>query len=433
MEGKRFLRSIRLQNILSFGPDTPELPLEPLNVLIGPNASGKSNLIEAISLLAAAPRDLQQPIREGGGVHEWLWKGVKRLGTASLDVTVEYTGPMRFSVEDKLKLWAHDIDRLETPRILRYRFSFGETGARFDLRDEAVRETGTRFDLRDEVVEDEEQFPDDIGLHYRYREGRPVISAFVKDGMSRIQRHFDPEDLKPDQSILSQRRDPGTYPEVTWLADKFERMDFYRDWNFGRSMPPRAPQSPDLPNDFLLEDASNIGLVLNQLQNWHDGLDEKILKQMRTVYPSIKRVMTTISGGRVQVFFHEDGLRHPVPAPRLSDGTLRYLCLLSILCHPEPPPVICLEEPELGLHPDIIPEVAKLLVEASTRTQLFVTTHSDILVNALSDTSEAVIVCEKLDGATLLQRLDAKDLKPWLEKYRLGDLWIRGDIGGTRW
>ena len=74
MEGARFLRSIRLENILSFGPGV-EFPLEPLNVLIGPNASGKSNLIEALSLLAAAPRDLQAPIRAGGGVREWLWKG----------------------------------------------------------------------------------------------------------------------------------------------------------------------------------------------------------------------------------------------------------------------------------------------------------------------------------------------------------------------
>ena len=75
MDGKRFLRSIRLRNILSFGPDTPELPLEPLNVLIGPNASGKSNLIEVLSLLRAAPRDLQQPIREGGSIREWLLEG----------------------------------------------------------------------------------------------------------------------------------------------------------------------------------------------------------------------------------------------------------------------------------------------------------------------------------------------------------------------
>ena len=87
------------------------------------------------------------------------------------------------------------------------------------------------------------------------------------------------------------------------------------------------------------------------------------------------------------------------------------------------------------MHPDIIPEVAKLLVEASSRSQIFVTTHSDILVDALTDVPETVIVCEKVDGATQLRRLDADELKPWIAeyKYRLGELWTRGQIGGNRW
>ena len=122
-----------------------------------------------------------------------------------------------------------------------------------------------------------------------------------------------------------------------------------------------------------------------------------------------------------------------MPATRLSDGSLRYLCLLAVLCHPNPPPVICIEEPELGLHPDIIPEVAKLLIEASSRSQLFVTTHSDMLVDCLTEVTESVVVCEKYDGATKLQRLDPEELKPWLEEYRLGDMWTRGAIGGNRW
>ena len=90
MQGMRFLRTIRLENILSYGPSNAEFALEPLNVLIGPNASGKSNLIEALSLLAAAPRDLQSTIREGGGVGDWIWKGSQRSPTATVEVTVEY-------------------------------------------------------------------------------------------------------------------------------------------------------------------------------------------------------------------------------------------------------------------------------------------------------------------------------------------------------
>jgi predicted ATPase len=160
--------------------------------------------------------------------------------------------------------------------------------------------------------------------------------------------------------------------------------------------------------------------VLNDLQNRPD-VKREIVERLQSFHDSVTDVTTKIQGGTVQIFLHEKELKHPVPATRLSDGTLRYLCLLVVLCHPEPPPVVCIEEPELGLHPDIIPEVARLLVEASARTQLFVTTHSDMLVDALTDTPEAIIVCEKVDGSTRLQRLDADRLKPWLEKYRLGE------------
>ena len=116
MKGKRLIRTIRLDNILSYGSWEEAFHLEPLNVFIGPNASGKSNLIEVLSLLAAPTRDLQAPIREGGGVHEWLWKGAPRLGTAIVDVTIEYP----------------------TKQPLRYRLSFTEIGARFELLEEAI-------------------------------------------------------------------------------------------------------------------------------------------------------------------------------------------------------------------------------------------------------------------------------------------------------
>ena len=87
---KRFLRTIKLRNILSFGPDTPELELQSLNVLIGPNGAGKSNLIEAIGLLQSAPGDLLDSIRTGGGILEWLWKGADGAPVAEMEATVYY-------------------------------------------------------------------------------------------------------------------------------------------------------------------------------------------------------------------------------------------------------------------------------------------------------------------------------------------------------
>ena len=125
------------------------------------------------------------------------------------------------------------------------------------------------------------------------------------------------------------------------------------------------------------------------------------------------------------------GLREAIPATRLSDGTLRFLSLLTILCHPTPPPLVCIEDPELGLHPDVLPIVAELMIDASQRTQLIVTTHSDILVSALSSVPECIIVCEKDDRGTRLRRLEPVRLQEWLEKYSLGELWRMGETGGN--
>ena len=397
MEGTGFIQTIRLDNILSYGPSDCELSLEPLNVLIGPNASGKSNLIEVLSLLQAAPRDLQSPIRAGGGIRDWLWKGGRAPTSATVTVTVAY--PKKIMP-------------------LRYRLSFSEVGGRFDLRDEALE------DERPTNAFDSQPF-----FYYRYQDGHPALSVV---GEPSLHRRLIREEMELGQSILSQRRDPDSYPELTYLANQFQRMKFYREWNLGRYTPPRLAQKPDLPQDFLLDDASNLGLVLSDLLN-QPLVKEKILERMRDFYPSFDDVNVTISAGAIQIFFHEKGLRLPIPATRLSDGSLRYLCLLAVLCHPSPPPVISIEEPELGLHPDVIPEVAGLLVEAARRSQIFVTTHSDVLIDALTETPEAVVVCEKEGGATQLRRLNGSELGTWLEKYRLGELWTRGEIGGNRW
>ncbi len=87
----------------------------------------------------------------------------------------------------------------------------------------------------------------------------------------------------------------------------------------------------------------------------------------------------------------------------------------------------------MGLHPDILPSLSDLLREASERCQLVITTHSDVLVDALTDTPDAVVVCEKHAGKTEMRRLDKTHLDAWLERYSLWDLWRKGELGGNRW
>lgn len=386
-----FIQSIRLSNFLSFGGQGETVPLQRLNVLIGPNGSGKSNLLEAVDLLKSAPRDLLTPIRDGGGVRDWLWKGAAQSPTACLDVVL--TNP-------------------KGAGNLRYRLCFGEVGQRFEILDEKI----------------EDEFPepgqDQPCGYYRFHNGQRVLNV---KGEQRRLRH---EESDPSQSILSQRKDPDQYPEITYLANTLGKIRLYREWSFGRYTTPRLPQKADLPNEALEPDGRNLGLVLNRLRR-EPAVKKRLLEALQALYEGIDDYDVHIEGGTVQVFFQEG--RFTVPATRLSDGTLRYLCLLAILCHPAPPPVVCIEEPELGLHPDVLPTLADLMKEASTRCQLIVTTHSDVLVDALSEQPESILVAEKHETGTTLTRLDADKLKPWLANYRLGQLWTRGEIGGTRW
>ena len=390
-----FIERIKLKNLLSFGPDTEALELRPLNVLIGPNGSGKSNLIEAIGLLKATSKDLTVPIREGGGIRDWIWRGDPRAPSAHIEVIID--NPME--------------------PALGYFLGIAEKGQQFELIEECIEEAHSS-----------ETTP----LNYYTLMGGSAFLNYsgetYKSGETRLPLVLEQIDLQ--QSILAQRKDPDQYPELTWLGETFDRMRLYRESSFGRRTPPRQPQPADLPNDFLLEDGRNLGLVLNRLMR-EPEVKVQILKTMRQLYEGVIDLHISIEGGTVQVFVQEKNIM--VPATRLSDGTLRFLCLLSILCHPNPPPLVCIEEPELGLHPDVLPVLSDLLREASQRCQLIVTTHSDMLVDTLTDAPESVVVCEKHDGKTEMHRLDKSDLTEWLKRYSLGDLWTRGDLGGNRW
>ena len=386
------IRHLAPRNFLSFGPDNEGIELRALNVFIGPNGSGKSNLIEAISLLRAAPKDMGEVTRKGGGVAEWIWKGAR---------------------EPRAELAATFMDRGATAPLV-HDVAFQATGGRFDLVEEKIH------DLAESGGMEEGYYSTAFG------EGGPTVARLNSDGG----HDWETAPTKPGQSVLSLLRDPEHFPEITWLADTYGRVRIYREWSFGRNSVFRTPQAADMRNDKLDEDCSNLALFLSKLRKT-PKVKAAIIENLKKLYDGLTDFDVVAEGGAVQVFFSEGDFS--ISATRLSDGTLRYLCLLAILCDPEPPPLICIEEPELGLHPDILPTVADLLKAASQRTQLIVTTHSDILVDAMSDCPESVVVCEKHDGKTELTRFSSSDLAEWLAKYRLGQLWMKGQLGGTRW
>jgi predicted ATPase len=394
----RLFRQVKFENLLSFGANSSALELRNLNILIGPNAAGKSNLIEALSLMrattvpaTASNTDLRGVVRRGGGVNEWVWKGGKDK-SASIDLVVNYP---------------------KGKQPLRHVLSFHGDEQGFLLDDERIENEAPDRDQTEPY------------FFYRFQHGQPVVNTIGAQ-----ERRLARESVNTELSILAQRRDPEQYPEIAHLTGAYETVRIYREWAFGRNTVFREPQKTDMRSDRLEEDFSNLGLFLSRLRKTPKA-KVAILDGLKDLYDEVTDFDPIVEGGSVQVFFSERDFT--VPATRLSDGTLRYLCLLAILCDPQPPPLICIEEPELGLHPDILPKLADLLVQAADRTQLIVTTHSDVLVDAMTEHPEAVVVCEKHEGKTEMRRLKKEELTSWLGKYRLGELWTRGEIGGTRW
>lgn len=393
-----FLKSLRLDNFLSFPPGSEAVNLTRLNVLIGPNGSGKSNFIEGIDLLHATPtNNFANTIRTGGSATEWIWKGNPNV--VATNATLEAI------------IHRQEISFLKTD--LRYLLSFASSG-------------GMRTEITDEIIEGSDMHGDSPvqTSFYRFQAGNPVINTRNREGQRKIKR----QSLIPDESIFSQRKDPDLYPVLTWLGSQFAQIQTFREWTFGRTSLLRRPQGADLPISNLEPDSRNLALILNHIE--HTDLGLELNRYLSYFLPRYKHLSTKTYGNTIQFFIHEDGLSSPIPVTRLSDGTIRFIAILALLLSPNPPPLICIEEPELGLHPDAVSMLSRLLIETSSRTQLIVTTHSDALVSALTEEAESVLVCEHLNG-TVMRRVESEKLRYWLDRYRLGEIWRLGELGGN--
>ncbi len=406
---KSALRSIHPVNLLSFGPKTQPIELRHLNILIGPNGSGKSNFIEVVRLIHSLPdKDPWGTVLATGGVGEWIWKGTKsKKPQCSVNAKLSF-GELPGIKEEYLD-FSMDLEKYE---------------ASFRVKRESIR-TCTHDGSTDTHSSWFERSGSQGNVHLR---------------VARALEQPPPFDLNLDRSILSQLASPTVQksgigrdlPELFKLAEFFETFDFHQDWDFGADCPPRDPQLVGQSVTQLDEDGFNLAHMLAYYRDDHKPVFERITELTKRFYEPVKSVEVRLISTHLQIAIEEDG-GFSTPAYRLSDGMLRWLAILAILLNPTPAPVTCIDEPELGLHPDIIPTLADLLREASARTQLIVTTHSPALVDAFSDDPESICVSEKIEGSTVIRRLSKPDLAVWLRDYSLGNLWISGEIGGSRW
>lgn len=385
-----FIKRLALKKILSFN-DT-EIDLRQLNVLIGPNAVGKSNLIEVIGLLQATPSSLWTAILRGGGVRQWIWLGpFVRSGGDTVSWPIA-------TIECDLNLI-----RGQQVGTLEYSLSFsGQLGdGALIVRGEKIAKSSSESDNGEPVI-------------YFDRSSNQILN------------------LPPGESFLSQFRDPADTTPRTELGKHFAEIRIYREFRTGQGSPARSGISTSAPREALADGTDNLALVLLQLDFF--GGHDRIRDYLRRFCERFEDVKISVGEGMARTYLREANLEEMLSAVRMSDGTLKFLSLLAALFNPKPPPLMCIEEPEVGLHPDALQLVAEALIEASESMQLIVTTHSEALVDAFSDHPESVLVCERgFDSGTEMKRLSKERLKEWLKHYSLGQLWRKGEIGGGRW
>ncbi|MFC6092147.1 AAA family ATPase [Saccharothrix lopnurensis] len=190
---------------------------------------------------------------------------------------------------------------------------------------------------------------------------------------------------------------------------------------------------PTADNLLLRSDAGNLAAVLRVLAESDDRADQaayrRITGVIRQVAPFFRDfVLSPEKGDRLRLRWRPKDSDAVFSADQMSDGTLRFVCLATLLLHPRLPALVVLDEPELGLHPYAVVQLAGLLRQASTRSQVLIATQSVTLMNQFD--IDDLIVVERVDGASTFSRPDRKRLARWLEEYSLGELWEKNVIGG---
>jgi predicted ATPase len=389
-----------------------ELDLPGLTVLIGPNGSGKSNFLDVFALMAeAAVGRLSAGIMKRGGFNALLFRGgddkillgfefapsgdfSNEVSSIEYELKMEHMGELPF-------LWFEQVSRkpitpLANPLYLMYR-----------------------------------NIPNSRTVKFRKHGISPSQEPDL-DLKEQLQLADSKEIEWPFELAIFQVKDQTFYPIPYKLLRHLENWTFYSPLRVEPEAPIRSPQLAR-SGLRLFPDGGNLSSVLQAIQSQHPVTWDEICEILKNVYDDFRNLSFPAEGGDGKILLR--WWEHPFEknysgfsANLLSDGTLRLLSLLAILKTPDPPPLICIDEPEAGLHPDWIRLIAELLESAATRTQLIVTTHSPELVSNIKP--DHVVVVEKEEGATTLSRLTEEELAGWLDKFRLGDLWLAGHIGG---
>jgi predicted ATPase len=371
-----------------------------LNLLVGPNGSGKSNLLRLLELISkVAQGRLATALKGSSGMVPLLWD--HRATAFGWKLRIDPVDSGRDRVKDAITL-EFELDNI--PHTSSYQIQKDSLG------------NWVKYDQKLEK-----------SPYWIYQ--RDVHRAMVYDQQARKLVSFDEPD--PNESLLAQISDPRTNPIPTHTRRFLEGWRLYHDVHVERGSAMRAPATTQYVK--LVEpDGSNLVSVLHTLYTSDREFKRRIDEGMRAGFGDQfeELVFQPAAAQQIQLAVQWRSSKGPHAGQDLSDGTLRFLFLLTVLASPEPATLIAIDEPEAGLHPSMLPIVAEYAAEAAERTQVVMTSHSPVFLDAFSQVPSEVTLLHWEEGRSRLYPLTPETLSKWLERYRLGELFTSGELEG---
>jgi predicted ATPase len=334
------------------------LPLTSLTVVTGGNGTGKSSLYRALRLLADGARNgMVAALAREGGLPSVLWAGPEHTGRAVREGRHPVQGRVRSeSVALRLGFGTEDLSyAIDLGLPLPAMTAFG--------RDPVIKRESvwTGPVLRPAAV-----LCDRLGGFVRIRDDAGGWSA--------------PTPIREYDSMLSEFADPQRAPELLGLRDRIRSWRFYDQFRTDASAPARGSQV-GTRTPVLSHDGADIAAALQTIKEVGDAAE--LDSAVAAAFPGSSLTIAQSDDGRLSVQLSQHGLLRPLGAPELSDGTLRYLLWIAALLSPRPAGLLVLNEPENSLHPDLLPALGELIVQAAGRTQVIAVSHSGALIDAV--------------------------------------------------